>query len=234
GSVLSGPAYSGGGTAFLDARTLAQTGTYTVLADPLETRVGSATLTLYDVPADPSVTLDGSGSPASVSTSVPGQNMVARFQGTAGRRVSLTLSAAGIPSGSVTLRRPDGSVLANGAVGSSGGFVDAVSLPVDGTYTIVIDPSGTVTGSVTLQLYDVPPDTTATAVVGGAGSTVSTSVPGQNSSLTFTASAGQRLSIRVTGSGLPTVRLDLRQPSGTLLTTFYVGGGGGFMDTRTL
>jgi subtilisin family serine protease len=234
GSVLSGPAYSGGGTVSLDARTLPQTGTYAVVADPLEARVGSVTLTLYDVPVDPSVTLVIGGSPVSVSTSVPGQNMVATFQGTPGRRVSLTLAATGIPSGSVTLLRPDGSVLANGSVGSSGGFVDAVSLPVDGTYTIVIDPAGTVTGSVTLQLYDVPPDTTATGTIGGAGSMVSTSVPGQNSSLTFAASAGQRLSIQVTGSGLPTTRLDLRQPNGSLLTTFYVSTSGGFMDTRTL
>jgi subtilisin family serine protease len=234
GTVFSGPAYSGGGTAFLDARTLPQTGTYTVLADPQDARTGSATLTLYDVPVDPSVTLDPGGAPGSVSTSVPGQNMVAQFQGTAGRRVSVSLAATGIPSGSVTLLRPNGSVLANGSVGSSGGFVDTVSLPVDGTYTIVIDPSGSVTGSVTLRLYDVPPDTTATGTVGGAGSTVSTSVPGQNSSLTFTASAGQRLSIRVTGSGLPATKLDLRRPNGSVLATSYVSTSGGFIDTRTL
>jgi hypothetical protein len=234
GSLLSGPAYSGGGTVFVDARTLPQTGTYTVVADPQDVRTGSATLTLYDVPADPSVTLDPGGAPGTVSTSVPGQNMVALFQGTAGRRVSVTLAATGIPSGSVTMLRPNGSVLANAWVGSSGGFIDTVSLPVDGTYSIVIDPSGAATGSVTLRVYDVPPDTTASATVGGAGSAVSTSVPGQNSSLTFAASAGQRLSIRVTGSGLPTTKLDLRQPNGSLLTTFYVSTSGGFMDTRTL
>jgi hypothetical protein len=146
----------------------------------------------------------------------------------------VTLAATGIPSGSVTMLRPNGSVLANAWVGSSGGFIDTVSLPADGTYSIVIDPSGAATGSVTLRVYDVPPDTTASATVGGAGSAVSTSVPGQNSSLTFAASAGQRLSIRVTGSGLPTTKLDLRQPNGSLLTTFYVSTSGGFMDTRTL
>ena len=234
GSVLSGPVYSGGGTAFLDARTLPQTGTYTIVADPQETRTGSATFTLYDVPPDPSLAIAIGGSAVSATTTVPGQNMVARFQGTAGRKVSLTLAATGIPSGSVMLQRPDGTTIATGSVGTTGGLPDAVSLPVDGTYTILVDPSGAATGTVTLQLYDVPTDATGTATIGGPAVTIATTVPDQNASLTFSGVAGQRISIQVTGSALPTTRFDLRQPGGTILTTFYVSTSGGFMDVRTL
>jgi subtilisin family serine protease len=234
GTVLSGPAYSGSGTAFLDARTLPQSGTYTIVADPQETRTGSATLTLYDVPPDPSLAIAIGGSAVSATTTVPGQNMVARFQGTAGRKVSLTLVAMGIPSGSLTLQRPDGTTIATGSVGTTGGLPDAVSLPVDGNYTIVVDPSGAATGTVTLQLYDVPTDVTGSATIGGPAVTIATTVPDQNASLTFSGVAGQRISIKVTGSALPTTRFDLRQPGGTILTTFYVSTSGGFMDVRTL
>ena len=65
-------------------------------SDPQDPRTGSATLTLYDVPADPVVTIAPGGSSASATTSVPGQNAIARFQGSAGRRVSLTLGATGL------------------------------------------------------------------------------------------------------------------------------------------
>ena len=218
----------------MDARTLPQTGTYTIVADPQDARTGSATLTLYDVPPDPSLAIAIGGSAVSATTTVPGQNVVAQFQGTAGRQISLTLAATGIPSGSVTLLRPDGTTLATGSVGATGGLPDAVSLPVDGTYTIVADPSGAAAGTVTLQLYDVPTDATGTATLAVRRSTIATTVPGQNASLTFSGVAGQRISIQVTGSALPTTKFDLRQPGGTILTTFYVSTGGGFMDVRTL
>src|SRR5206468_9773235 len=142
---------------------LPQTGTYTIVADPQDTRTGFATLTLYDVPPDPSLAIAIGGSAVSATTTVPGQNMAAQFQGTAGRKVSLTLTSTGIPSGSVTLQRPDGTTIATGSVGTIGGLPDAVSLPVDGIYTIVVDPSGAATGTATLQLYDVPIDVTGTA-----------------------------------------------------------------------
>jgi hypothetical protein len=134
----------------------------------------------------------------------------------------------------VTLLRPSGTALSTASIGAGGGFVDAVSLPADGSYTVVADPSGAPVGTVTLRLYDVPADSTATGVLGGAGSTVSTAVPGQNAVLSFSSTAGRRTSIRVAGSGLPTTRFDLRQPNGSLVTTFYVSTGGGFMDARSL
>ena len=48
--------------------------------------------------------------------------------------------------------------------GTSGGFIDARTLPADGTYTLVVDPQGTATGSATLTLYDVPPDASGSIV----------------------------------------------------------------------
>ena len=43
-------------------------------------------------------------------------------------------------------------------VGSAGAFVDARTLPDNGTYAVVVDPQSANTGAATLTLYDVPPD----------------------------------------------------------------------------
>src|SRR5438093_559800 len=50
-----------------------------------------------------------------------------------------------------------------------------------GTYKIFLDPTGTLTGSLTITAYDVPPDATQsiTPTNAGATATLSTTVPGQ-------------------------------------------------------
>ena len=81
------------------------------------------------------------------------------FEGTAGQRVSLNMTVVSISLSFITIYKPDGSVLTSGSANTSGGFIDTQTLPVDGTYTILIDPSGTNTGNMTLTLYGVT-DTT--------------------------------------------------------------------------
>src|SRR5207247_6520454 len=63
----------------------------------------------------------------------------------------------------VSLRKPDGSLL-NPPSGTGGQCIayggsyefTETNLPVDGTYTIYVDPQGSNTGSLTVTLYDVP------------------------------------------------------------------------------
>jgi hypothetical protein len=62
-------------------------------------------------------------------------------------------------------------------------FVDPVTLPRTGVYTVTIDPQGASTGNVTLTFYNVPADAPGTT-------SVTTTVPGQNGKLTSTTSAG--------------------------------------------
>jgi hypothetical protein len=70
----------------------------------------------------------------------------------------------------------------------------------------VVDPQGTATGSMTLTLYNVPPDPTASIVPGGPAVTLTTTTPGQNASATFAASAGQRISLVLSGVTMSTRR----------------------------
>ena len=100
---------------------------------------------------------DGSGTiavggPAVVATvDRPGAVVGYRFTGSAGTSVALTASAATLPDqcGVLELRDPDGTLLASGCVINGAGDVDATVLPATGTYTVVVNPSGTATGQVT-------------------------------------------------------------------------------------
>ena len=61
----------------------------------------------------------------------------------------------------VTIYDPDGGRLgATAYVTKSGLFVDARTLPESGAYSIVVDPYSDAVGSMTLELYDVPADST--------------------------------------------------------------------------
>ncbi|MGH3013586.1 MAG: beta strand repeat-containing protein, partial [Gaiellaceae bacterium] len=239
GRVLVASVFVGANGGFLDATTLPSTGTYTVLVDPQGPDTGAATLTLYDVPEDAAGSLVPGGAPASLSTTVPGQNAVFTFVGTAGRRVSAVIDDVTVGTSSccgvrLSLLRPNGSVLAGPVIaGTAGGFLDAVVLPQSGTYTLVVDLQGAATGSVRVTLYDVPPDP-ATALAVGAPRTLTTTVPGQNALGTFAGVSGQDVSVRI-GPACCGARVTLVKPNGTpLATTTTFANGGGFLDAVAL
>src|SRR6185503_20817398 len=112
-------------------------------------------------------------------------------------------------------------------------FIDAQNLPVSGTYTILIDPSGTNTGSMTLELYGVT-DVSGTITPGGAPVTVTTTVPGQNAQLTFAGTAGQRMSVNGSSAFGVCWNLGIYNPDGTQLTNTFSCGNGIFIEPTTL
>jgi hypothetical protein len=134
---------------FMDTQVLATAGTYTLWVQHSGSSFGSATIQLYDVPADATATVTIGGSPASIATTVPGQNASLTFGGTSGQKVSLSLSAGTYTNGycNLTLKNPDGTTLTNAPGGCSGTtyYVDTVTLSQTGTFTIFIDPQGTKT-----------------------------------------------------------------------------------------
>ena len=91
------------------------------------------------------------------------------FDGNAGQRVALHATNSTISGCTVRVIKPDGTNLFDPASLSGNWFVDPFTLPVSGSYTIVIDPGSTFTGTMNLTLH-----------------TVSTTTPGQNASLIFT------------------------------------------------
>jgi hypothetical protein len=225
---------------FVDTKVLPTTGDYQVVVDPLGMETGSATVTLYDVPPDVSVPLSG---PTTVSAgSVPGQNAAATFSGTVGQRVLVRASNVTVgtsPCCSLKLSIP-GVTATPVLMGRNGGIIDTVRLPSNGTYSVLVDPQGMDAGSVTLTLYDVPPDVTETISAGGAPVSVTMGSPGQNAALSFAGTAGRRVSVKLSGvtigsSTCCSAKVWLLKPDGSSLVggTLF-GANGGFVDTKVL
>jgi large repetitive protein len=246
GTSLLSPSYVGTSGAFMDVKTLPATGDYVIFVDPQGTASGSMTLTLYDVPPDPTTPIEAGGAPVTVTADTAGQNARLTFDGTAGQRVAVELSSVTIGPSSccstkVTILRPDGTALAPATtVGTSGGFIDTKTLSATGAHTILVDPQSNATGSITVTLHDVPPDTTGTISAGGAPVTATTTALGQNAQLTFSASAGQRISLELTDvtvgpSSCCSAKVSIVRSNGTnLVAPTYVGTNGGFVDTKTV
>jgi IPT/TIG domain-containing protein len=157
----------------------------------------------------------------SLSISIPsaGKIGMAVFDGTAGQQVSVGVGS-GIVQAGVTINRPDGTQLATTATAFNGGDLHVAALPVTGTYTILLVPAGSYTGSVALTLSR---DLQAGTIVADAGSVpVSITRAGQRARLTFSGTAGQRLSLGIAG---PTVAATytVSNPDGTTLTSGFLG-----------
>jgi hypothetical protein len=246
GSTLLTPTNFGTNGGFVDTKTLPFEGRYTIIIDPQSSATGSVTLTLYDVPPDVSASISAGGPDMTVAAEVPGQNARLTFTGAAGQRISLklgnvTIGTSGFSSAKVSILNPAGSTLvAPTNFGTAGGFVDAKTLPVAGTYVILVDPQSNAVGEATLTLYDVPPDAAASIVPGGTAATVALTVPGQNGRLIFSGTAGRRISLRLTNvsigtSGFSSTKVSISTPSGgTLVAPTSFGTSGGFVDLTAL
>jgi hypothetical protein len=139
---------------FVDTKVLPSTGMYTVTVDPQGTDVGSATLTLYDVPPDVTGSLAVGGAAVNLTLGTPGQNAVLTFQGTAGQRVTVRASNVTIGTSTccsfvLSVKRPDGVTIATATLGTNGGAV-AATLASSGAYVVSVDPQGANVGAATL------------------------------------------------------------------------------------
>ena len=167
-----------------------------------------------------------------VTTTVPGQNARLTFSGNAGQRVSLKLSAGTMAQEKVSLLAPDGSTVFSSTFANTG-FVDVRTLATSGGYMLVVDPAAANTGSLTLNLYDLPPDVAGTISAGGAAFTVTTTAPGQNATVVFSGNSGQRISLALSAGTMGQEKVFLLAPDGSTVfsSTF---GNSGFVDVRTL
>ena len=157
------------------------------------------------------------------------------FDGSAGQRISLQATNSTISSSTVRVIKPDNSNLLSPTSLSGNWFVDSLTLPVTGTYTIVIDPNSTFTGSMNLTLHNVPPDATATITAGGTAVTISTTTPGQNAIVTFEGTTGQRVSLNLTNVTIASSAVIVTKPDGTILwSAATVSTSGVFFDALTL
>ncbi|MGH9904025.1 MAG: hypothetical protein ACRD8U_00410, partial [Pyrinomonadaceae bacterium] len=183
---------SGAGT---NSVILPVTGTQKIFIDPKAASTGDVTLTLSEDLAPP-ISING---PTVAMDFRAGQNARLTFDGTAGQRVSLGMSGMTLgvgyccDVGSVTIYKPDGTVLLSPYGFPNGGAgTPSATLPVTGTYSIVVDPYVARSGNLTLTLSEdlAPPISINSPPV-----IMNFSRVGQNARLTFEGTAGQRVSL---------------------------------------
>ena len=195
--------------------TLPTTGTYTLMLDPDGINTGSASLTLSSEVNAGTIVIDGAS--ATVTTTRVGQRGYLTFSGTAGQKVSLGVNAITPGSGNdLYVFNPDGSTLTwTSTTTTNTNF--HMTLPATGSYTLMLDPDGTNTGSASLTLSSEV--NAGTIVIDGASATTTTTRVGQRGYLTFSGTAGQKVSLGVNaitpGSGND---LYVFNPDGSTLT----------------
>ena len=219
--------------------TLDQTGEWAVVFDPLTRGTGNTSIQLYR-PVDQTGSIPTNGTAQTVTIGTPGQNAALSFTGTAGQRLSIALSDVALgdcsaySTANIRLQRPDGSEFSTQlSYYCSGGFLEFGALDQSGTWTIILDPQGALTGSATLRLYAAT-DTTATIATNGTAQTATFTTPGQASRFTFSATGGQRYSVRVSGASLTPDTgglVSLDRPDGTSVASIgFNTGADAFID----
>src|SRR5262249_18896345 len=220
-------------TGFIDVQTLPVDGAYTVFIDPQGAYIGNMTLSLNNV-VDLTGPITTDGSPVTKTFRVPGQNATLSFTGTASQKVSLNITGVTVFDSYIYIKKPDGTTVASTRVqNSSTGFIDVQTLPVDGAYTVFIDPQGAYTGSMTLVLSNVV-DVTGTITIGGSPVTVNITAPGQNAQLTFDGTSGQQVTVRITNNTITESTVLLLKPDGATLASCVFCGGNFNLATQTL
>ncbi|HEY7291189.1 MAG TPA: IPT/TIG domain-containing protein [Vicinamibacterales bacterium] len=232
GTTLMAPVAWTPGTHFIDAQLLPVNGLYTIALDPVGSATGSVSLTLYDA-TDQTGTITADGTAKGVTTSIPGQNVTLTFTETAGHRVSLKVGPG--PTGSVAILDRDGvTTLGSVGIGALNALIEPLTLPADGTYSVRVNYSSSSTGSVTLNLYDVPADVTGTVTptTSGTSATAPLNTPGQNALYGLGTPVNSRVSLFVSG-GAPVGSVIVRRPDGTTLTSTSSGALASFIEPWT-
>jgi len=209
GSTLGSIVFNAGSpTTILPDLTLATTGTYSLLIDSSNV-TGSLTFQLLNTP-DQTGTISIGGPAVNTSVTGLGQDVSLSFSGTAGQQVSLNITNSTYPNaGAMVYLIPPGGNTTNPLASQqietypcACGILADVTLPTTGTYTVFVDPIGTNTGSITLQLFSTA-DQTGTISIGGPAVNTSATVPGQDVSLPFSGTAGQQISLNISNSNYP-------------------------------
>ena len=201
---------------FMSPVTLPQNGTYIVHIDPQGSGTGHMSLDPELVAGDPVYPIVANGVLVSGSNGGTGQNALFTFTGSANQKISLVVSNSTMGSANVSILKPDGSTLvSNFSISSGSGYVDTTTLPVNGTYTIKADPSGTNVGSADMRLYTVPAVVAGSITPNGGTASIATTAPGQTAKLTFTGSAGWAAVLKMAAGSACTATVSMTAPNGS-------------------
>ncbi len=216
-------------TGFRDVMTLPVVGTYTLTVDPFGANTGALNYTLHAVPENTGATALDQATPVTIAT--PGENAARTFTAPAGQLVTLSVSGNTIPGAELEVRAPSGSLVDELFVLGPTASTAVMTLPVAGTYTLTINPTGQNLGSLTFTLV-VPDDTEEISF--GVPNTVTIDSPGETAVRSFVSGAGQRVSLTVSGNTIPGAELTVLDAGGSPVDSWFVSGPTGFGDTITL
>ena len=85
--------------------------------------------------------------------------------------------------------------------------------------TIQTERAGIESGTVTVTLFDVPPDVTRAMTIDGPAVTIETTQPGQNGSVAFSGTSAQRVVVHVRENTMSGVTVRVVSPDQTVLTS---------------
>lgn len=145
---------------------------------------------------------DFEGSSWLMKVVTPGEVATATFEGKADEKVFLKIINSTIPyqCGGLGIKDPEGNVIGTGCISKEDSFVDTTILPVDGTYTIFIDPVEQNIGQATVQL--IKPKNFVSAIKAGSPVKVQLTKPGSIAELHFDGKADQKIFIEFSASTL--------------------------------
>jgi YD repeat-containing protein len=159
GSKLGGGSPCWATSYFIEPQILPVTGTYTLVVDGIGSATFQGTVNLYQV-----VDITGNITPNAPSTNVnlatPGQRAIFSFSGTAGQKMSallsnLTVNGCASPV-DFSMHAPSGTKLAGGSpCWATSYLIQPQTLPVTGTYSLVVDGIGSATFQATVKVYEV-------------------------------------------------------------------------------
>lgn len=221
-------------TAFGERIVLPVSGSYTLLIDHARGGIFPVTVRLNTPPPDVVVPIEANGNPVTASTTESGQNIRLTFDGNANQRISLKIASFSFNNGGqMTILQPNGFVLTNGFI-SGPRFFDTMVLPETGSYSIVLDPAGSWTGSATVSLYTVPPDAVGDLILDGPPVTVSAGTPGQNIEFTFDGTDNQIVNLNFTNLSIGLSQVTVNRPDGSAMNFFVMPASGRFLENLVL
>jgi len=149
--------YSGGalwsgslGTTFVEPLALPSTTTYYIYVDPTGANMGSTTVTSYSV-TDITGSTSINGGTTGVTITTLGQNGLFTFSGSSGQAITVRVTSNSIGCMFVSVIKPAGGGTST-ASDCANSFNFGVNLTTTGTHTLKIDPQGSRTGSVTVEV----------------------------------------------------------------------------------
>ncbi|GEM_PF-1467775 len=229
----------GGPTAFIDRATLPATGQYYLFSEASSwPGTGTFDVNLYrltDQAAQLSQSATSPGSPATVTTALPGEDAHLRFSGRAGQDVSLLLSNAYNTPYTASLLAPHFTVLSSSGCGNGSCFLNRVTLPQTGSYRILLAHGGADTFKVAATLYrvtDIKKRIETSGALPGKSMRVNMTIPGQDADLTFRGIRGRFVSVAFASSTIGGFDATVIAPDGNALTNsgFGFGTGSGYID----